>query len=174
MYGPVEGEKMKKRSQKGFQLGDFQIMAKLSKVLSGSFSGLSELSPNQLKRIENGMRRAVREVTFVPKNPGRRARTKGHSFEREVAIQLREVFPDARRHLEYQDQEANGVDLVETGEYRIQCKRLKGYASVNTIEEISSDRIFGEVPVLVTQADGKEAMAVLPFSDLVRLMRNAR
>jgi hypothetical protein len=104
---------------------------------------------------------------------GRRSRTKGHSFERELAILLRPLFPNARRHLEYQDQEANGVDLVETGDFRFQSKKCKAYVSINTINEITADRLLGEVPVLVTAADHKPAMAVLYFDDLLALMGQA-
>lgn len=100
----------------------------------------------------------------------RRSRRKGHQFEREVAIALRPVFPEARRHLEYQDAEANGIDLVKTGEFAFQCKKLKSYASINTIKEIQCERKLGEVPVLVTAADGEPWMAVLHFDDLLNLL----
>jgi hypothetical protein len=101
---------------------------------------------------------------------GRSARTKGHQFEREVAIQLRHIFPGVRRHLEYQDVEANGVDLVGTGRFKIQCKKLKKYSSITAIDEIEYDRAMGEVPILVTAGDNKPPMAVLPFEDLIVLL----
>lgn len=105
---------------------------------------------------------------------GKWRRTKGISFEREIAIMLRTAFPKVRRHLEYQDAEAFGVDLVETGYYRIQCKRLKAYVSVNTIKEVKCDEFLGEVPVLVTKADKARILAVLPFEELVRLLEFER
>lgn len=102
---------------------------------------------------------------------GRRSRRKGYQFEREVAILLREIYPEARRHLEYQDAEANGVDLINTGRFKIQCKKLADYVPINRINEIQYDPCFTlEIPVLVTAADGKPAMAVLPFLDLVELI----
>ena len=101
---------------------------------------------------------------------GRHSRTKGHSFERAIAIRLRSKFPKARRHLEYQDAEANGCDLVETGPYRIQCKKLRKYASITKIFEVKCDRELGEVPVLVTQGDHLEAMVVIPLEDFLRLI----
>lgn len=100
----------------------------------------------------------------------RRSRRKGHQFEREVAIALRDVFPYARRHLEYQDAEANGVDLVNTGFYRIQCKRGAKYASFSAIKEIEADELFGEIPVLVTQGDHEQIMVALPFHEFYRLI----
>lgn len=99
------------------------------------------------------------------------SRRKGHQFERDLAIQLRPIFPKARRHLEYQDAEANGTDLVETGRFKFQCKKLKTYASVNTIDEVKCDRRLGDIPVLVTAADFKPAMAVLHLEDLIELLR---
>lgn len=103
---------------------------------------------------------------------GRAARRKGIVFEREVAAALREVFPGAQRHLEFQADQAQGVDLRGTGEFKIQCKKLAKYVSINTIKEVQCDRFFGEVPVLVTAGDNEEPMAVLPFSDLVKLLKS--
>lgn len=126
------------------------------------------------KRLADAFNREWRAARFRPKSSGRRARTKGHSFERETAIALRHIFPDVRRHLEYQDAEANGIDLVNTGSFKIQCKKLKQYASVNTIEEVQAERALGDIPVLVTSADGKPAMAVLDFQDFVKLIESSQ
>lgn len=83
---------------------------------------------------------------------------------------LRGIFPKCRRHLEYQDCEANGVDLVETGFYRIQCKRGRKWSSISAIEEVTADEMLGEVPVLVTQGDHKRILAVIPFEEFMRLI----
>ena len=98
------------------------------------------------------------------------ARDKGHGFEREIAIRLREVFPRARRQLEYQIQDCKGVDIAETGHYRIQCKRLKKYVNPSKIEEIQLQMPEVEIPVLITKADRKPALAVLPLDVLIRLL----
>lgn len=101
---------------------------------------------------------------------GKLSRTKGHSFERLIAKALRVVWRECRRHLEYQDAEANGIDLVNTGRYRIQCKRGRKYASFSAIEEIQHDEMFGEIPVLVTQGDHKRILVALPFEDFLDLI----
>lgn len=102
---------------------------------------------------------------------GRSSRRKGHQFERDVAIWLRGVFPNARRQLEYHSRDARGVDLQETGPYRIQCKKFRQYAPIMCIREIDCDRDLGEIPVLVTAGDGLEPMAVLPLDELLRLIQ---
>ncbi len=101
---------------------------------------------------------------------GKLSRTKGHSFEREIAIALRRIFPDCRRHLEYQDAEANGVDLVNTGAYKIQCKRGKKYCSFSAIKEITADELLGEIPVLVTKGDNERVLVALPIEEFIRLL----
>lgn len=102
---------------------------------------------------------------------GKWARTKGHSFERLIAKRLRLVFgPSVRRHLEYQDGECYGVDLVNTAHYRIQCKRGAKPASLSAIKEVEADELMGEVPVLITQGDQGRILVALPFEEFVRLL----
>ena len=101
---------------------------------------------------------------------GAASRRKGLAFEQQIARQLRPLFPKAARHLEYQAQEAYGVDLVGTAPFKFQCKRLKKYASISTFKEIKY--VWGQdIPVLITQGDREEAMAVLTLSDLIDLIR---
>lgn len=107
---------------------------------------------------------------------GRRSRgynrTKGHTFERKCAEELRHIFPKARRLLEYHGEDCNGVDLLHTGRYKFQCKKKKGYVSVNTIKEIGHDASLNEVPILITAPDDGQAMAVLPWADLLVLLED--
>lgn len=99
---------------------------------------------------------------------GKRGRTKGHSFEREIANDLQTIFPNAKRQLEYQIDTCKGIDIANTEGFAIQCKNRKTYSPVNTIEEIKNAP--HEVPVLVTKALRKPAMAVLPWKDLLKLL----
>lgn len=122
------------------------------------------------KRIAVELNKALRASTFKAKSPGRHARSKGHGFERECANDLLPIFPQARRQLEYHKDDAKGIDIQNTGDYKIQCKRFKNYASISCIEEVQCDRGFGDVPVLVTQANGKEPIACLYWSDFIRHM----
>lgn len=100
------------------------------------------------------------------------SRTKGHSFERWTAIALRVVFPQARRQLEYHENDCKGIDLAETGLYKFQCKRGRRHAPVSALKEVMADEELGEVPVLVTKGDGERVLAILPFEELVDLLRH--
>lgn len=104
---------------------------------------------------------------------GASSRRKGHQFEREVANMFKAAgFTDARRQLEYHEDDCRGVDIQGTGPYKVQCKKLAKYVSINTIGEVVCDRqLAGEVPILVTAGDGLEAMAILPLVDLLALIK---
>lgn len=117
------------------------------------------------------MKKAGRPKGTGRKLNGKGCRTKGHSFERWVAESLRHIFPDAKRHLEYQAREANGRDIDYTGDYLFQCKRGRRYAALSAIKEVQICPIDGGVPVLVTKGDNEQPLACLPFSDFLRLLK---
>jgi hypothetical protein len=113
-------------------------------------------------------------VKKTKKRSGAYSRRKGHSFERETAIALRPIFPEARRQLEYHSDDAKGIDIQNTDEYKIQCKCTAKYVSLNTIKEIQCDRFLGDIPILVAKASGEETLAVLPWEDLIKLIAIAK
>lgn len=98
---------------------------------------------------------------------GKMSRTKGHGYERQVAQFFRVIFPGACRQLEYQ--EGLGVDLMNTGNLRVQCKRGKDYAPINKLDEARGPT---GIPVLVTQADRKESLVALRLVDFLEILRN--
>lgn len=100
---------------------------------------------------------------------GKSQRTKGHSFERWVAKAMRKVFPGARRQLEYHADDCNGVDIADTGPFRVQCKAYANYAPISKIKEVQHDPAW-EIPVLVTKGDFEQPMAVIPFEDFMFLV----
>lgn len=104
---------------------------------------------------------------------GKKSRTKGHAFERQVAAAFRAVFPGARRQLEYHEDDCRGVDLADTGRYKVQCKRFKDYAPLSRIEEVQCDELLGDVPVLVTAGDRRRALACLPLEEFLDLLKRA-
>lgn len=107
---------------------------------------------------------------------GKSSRTKGHSYEREIAKRLRDegLFPEAKRHLEMQMQEAKGYDLDNTPPFKIQLKRGKKYASITKIEEAAREVSSDEAPVLITKGDRQRDVVVMYLDDWIDLVREAQ
>lgn len=100
---------------------------------------------------------------------GKLSRTKGHSFERKIAQDLRSIFPQAKRHLEYQSQEAEaGQDLDGTKPFQIQTKKYAKYVNPSMIEQIKE--VKGQYPVLITQGDRKRPIACMYYEDWKELL----
>ena len=98
---------------------------------------------------------------------GKHSRTKGHSFERFVANELKPIFPNAKRHLESQIQEAEkGIDIEHCGPYGIQCKAYKKYVSVTKIEEVNVG-----IPVLIMKGDRLKPIACMYMEDWLELVK---
>lgn len=105
---------------------------------------------------------------------GKHSRNKGAGFERWVARKFKAIFPNVRRHLEFQREEAAlGIDLVHLGRYRVQCKALARYAPITCINEVKIDPIEGGCPVLITKGDRLEPMVVLPFDEFLWLLKRS-
>lgn len=114
-----------------------------------------------------------KSVDPIRSRKGKTALKKGKQFEREVAQLLGHIFPEAKRHLEYQaDEAAQGVDLSNTDRFKFQCKNYQNYVPVSTIFEVklSSE---DDVPVLLTKGNRLETMAVLPFRNFIELLEIA-
>lgn len=101
---------------------------------------------------------------------GRFSRTKGHGFERKVAELFREFFPTARRKLEYQASECDGVDIEATGRLRIQCKKYKQYAPISKIKEIQPKP--NTIPALITAGDREPPIICMELSDFFDILRD--
>ena len=99
---------------------------------------------------------------------GKASRDKGLNYEREIARKLKHIFPDVKRHLEFQYQECDGYDLDNTGKFKIQCKRLKKYTSISKIEEVQAKP--GEIPALITKGDRKKDVVCLYLQDFINLL----
>lgn len=128
-------------------------------INTGHVSHQSIIPSKKLKKIKDDAK----------SKRGKMSRTKGHGFEREVARMLRENgYPQARRHLEYQ--EGAGIDIEGAGVYDIQCKRGRKYASC-TVLEAEIPKTEGRVQVLITRADKEIALAVMPLSHFLEIMK---
>ncbi len=90
------------------------------------------------------------------------SRRKGHSFERATAISFREMWPEARRGLQYQDG-AECPDVVGTP-YWVECKtgkRTNIKAAVRQATEASK----GSKPILVVSKDDRQPILVTMLWD---------
>jgi hypothetical protein len=58
--------------------------------------------------------------------------------------------------------------LELTGIFRVQVKNHKRYVPMNAIEEIADTT---GIPLLVSKADCKQWLAVLPLDDLLKLLQ---
>lgn len=97
-------------------------------------------------------------------------RNKGLSYERKIARLFREIYPNAKRKLEYQIDECTGVDLEGVGPFLVQCKRLKKYASISKIKEVQGRGIHA----LVTRGDNERDVICLYLDDFLKIVKLAK
>lgn len=96
-------------------------------------------------------------------------RQKGHSFERFVARLMQYVgYTKAHRQLEFQINNALGIDIAETGRFKIQCKKTKKYVPLNTINEVKAKA--NDIPVLIAAGDGEPPLVVMHLADWLELV----
>lgn len=95
---------------------------------------------------------------------------KGKSFERFVVNKLRATYPDAKRHLEFQTQEAKGVDLDNTGPFKVQCKALSKVPNIPQVFAEFKDLSQHEIPVVIFKVDGKGSFAAFRIDDALILL----
>lgn len=96
---------------------------------------------------------------------------KGFSWENAVCNAMRHVWPDARRHLEYQDGEAKGVDLANTGDtFKIQCKSTAKVPNIPKVFKEIIDCNQEQIPVVIFKVTGKGEYACFKFEDAKVLM----
>ena len=106
-------------------------------------------------------------VARTKQQQGKYVRTKGLNFERNVANKLKEIFPNAKRHLETQASEAiKGIDLDGTEPYGIQCKAYKTYAPINKIFEVKQG-----IPILITKGNNLKPMVVMSLDTWIKSLK---
>ena len=92
---------------------------------------------------------------------GKVSRDKGGRGERLVRDKFRRFFPGAERELN-DFQGGLGIDLRETGRFRIQVKHYKQHCSINKIKEVKN--LKDTLPLLVSwptaKGSGKPVVAM--------------
>lgn len=101
---------------------------------------------------------------------GKYSRTKGHSFERHCAVDLKPIFPGAKRHLESQWQEAQGFDLDDTGDFIIQCKSMAKVPNIPKVFKEIKVNLDGRIPMVVFSVTNRGEFACVKWDDMRLLM----
>jgi hypothetical protein len=96
---------------------------------------------------------------------GSRSRNKGHNFEREIVNLIKDVFPEAKRNLEYQ--EGLGVDIANTDEFAIQCKVGRSFSIEHALAEAYTSEKFA---LAITKRDRQDIIVSMYFKDFKKLL----
>ena len=101
---------------------------------------------------------------------GRNARLRGASYEREVAAELSDwLGVDCKRKL---GAARDGGDDIQVGQFRIECKRHETTKVWEWYAQAKANAAAGEeIPVVVFRRSRSESMALMSFTDFMRLMR---
>lgn len=102
---------------------------------------------------------------------GAHSRTKGHSFEREIARQFRENVTgcDAKRGLQYRDG-AECCDVVGVSGFHIECKRGSKVNIKGAMRQAVNECEKGNMPVVVSKDDRAPIYATLLFEDFLEII----
>lgn len=138
--------------------------------------------------------------TYVGARPkkkgGRSSRRKGANGEREVAHALEEIYPNARRGLQYQSYmvgrereqdriraEDKGIDVkvtrrvrecdVENTPFWVECKRGKKTRIIPALEQARRDS-DGRAPMAVTRNDQGEWTVTMYLKDWIQYVEKLR
>lgn len=99
---------------------------------------------------------------------GKSQRDKGHSWERECARDLQaHNLPRTRRQLEYHPDDANGVDLQNTGPFSVQCKSVAKMPSFKTIFDAMPEDTLRVLALKVTNKGSYAVVSWVDFMDLL-------
>ncbi|GIW70189.1 MAG: hypothetical protein KatS3mg101_0936 [Patescibacteria group bacterium] len=99
---------------------------------------------------------------------GKFQRNKGASNEREACRMWREIgYPEARRKLS-QYQERCGVDLENTGNFKVQVKSGKRIDVWKALQEAEKESKAGDMPLVMAKKDRFGWIVVLNWIDFVK------
>jgi len=104
---------------------------------------------------------------------GKRSRTKGHNYERAIRKEMIELGYKDCQTARYASREAdnNGIDLVNTGQYNIQCKAVeKGLNYLETLAAMPQDE---KINVIFHKRKRKE-IAIMTKEDFYKLIPNGK
>lgn len=111
---------------------------------------------------------------------GRRSRTKGHNYEREVANLFKELWPEARRGYQSRGGTKEAPDVDGTP-FFIECKKgartnikaalEQAYVACHKPTEAGTVVVDTRFPLAITKDDRRRAMATMYLDDFMELLR---
>ena len=99
---------------------------------------------------------------------GSAERRKGHDFERYIAKDLRQIFPEAKRGLN-QVRLGEGAD-VEIPWFFIECKHHK-VAPLRSALKQAQDNSDGRMPVAICKDDRADPIVLMTYEDFKLLLK---
>lgn len=103
---------------------------------------------------------------------GKAQRTKGHSWERSIAVALRHIDPNARRNV--QETQIASVDILTDLPLAIQAKCLKNWSVLPhaILKQAKDGRLDkDDMPVGVVKIDRKSPnLVILDFEDFIAML----
>ncbi len=99
------------------------------------------------------------------------SKKKGNAYELDCLHKWQDIFPEAvTARFGDRSEDAKGHDLINTEQFKVQCKRGRKYRNPNVLEDIEVEE--GEVPILMTRADRKKTVVCMYESDFFDLLRS--
>ena len=99
-------------------------------------------------------------------------RTKGHSFEREIANDLSLYL--GRKIQRNIGQARDGGDDITISPFRLECKRYAKIAVYKWLEQVVAASGTVDIPVVIAKADHKDSIAILRYSDFKIMLGKLR
>ncbi len=97
------------------------------------------------------------------------SRRKGHSFERLIVKDFKEIgYTRAERTQEGSKSDRDGIDIMNAGEWRPQCKVGAKYCQPKIINEVYCRN---GIPIVITKADRQGTLAILKWKDMITIMK---
>jgi hypothetical protein len=96
-------------------------------------------------------------------------RKKGHNYERQVAKEMRQFFPDAKTSRDgARGEDPRGVDLIHTGMFNIQCKARQNLNSFSVLRDMPDDH---NINVVFWKRNHEKDVVVLSKEDFYELLQ---
>jgi hypothetical protein len=101
---------------------------------------------------------------------GSMQRTKGHTWEREVAAMFRAIWPDARRGLTQSRAGDEDADVM-LPRFWVECKAMQRVNIEGAFRQATeASRRSGKIPLVCSKSNRREPLATLPLKDFVAIL----